>query len=86
MPPFGLIKLVNVVGVLLLHIVWSLPIEPGDKVQATFTARELAVLVPQLLPAVTLIFPSCPIVPVVIVMVVVPVPAVIVHPVGTVHE
>ena len=52
---------------------------------ATVTASVLAALVPQLLPAVTLILPFCPAVPVVTVIAVVPAPAVIVQPVGTVH-
>ena len=51
----------------------------------TVTAKLLAALVPQLLPAVTVIFPFCPAVPVVTVIEVVPVPAVIDHPVGTVQ-
>ena len=50
------------------------------------TAKLLSELVPQLLPAVTLILPFCPVEPVVTVIEVVPVPDVIVHPVGTVHE
>ena len=51
----------------------------------TVTAILLAALVPQLLPAVTVMFPFCPAVPVVTVMEVVPAPAVIVQPVGTLH-
>jgi hypothetical protein len=49
----------------------------------TVTGKLAAVLVPQLFPAVTVMFPFCPAVPVVTVMEVVPVPAVIDHPVGT---
>ena len=51
----------------------------------TVTANVLAELVPQLLPAVTLMFPFCPAVPVVTVIEVVPCPAVMLQPVGTVH-
>jgi len=51
----------------------------------TVTARALAELVPQLFPAVTLILPFCPAEPVVTVIEVVPVPEVIVQPVGTVQ-
>ena len=49
----------------------------------TVTASEAVALVPQLLPAETVMLPPCPEAPVVTVMEVVPVPAVIVHPVGT---
>ena len=52
---------------------------------ATVTANVLAVLVPQVFPAVTVTFPFCPSVPVVTVILVVPCPPVIVHPIGTVH-
>jgi hypothetical protein len=51
----------------------------------TVTAKLLAELVPQLFPAVTVIFPFWPGVPVVTVIEVVPVPAVIAHPDGTVQ-
>ena len=51
----------------------------------TVTAKLLAELVPQLFPAVTVMFPFCPAVPVVTVMEVVPAPAVIDQPAGTVH-
>ena len=51
----------------------------------TVTARELGALVPQLFDAVTVILPPWPDDPVVTVIDVVPVPPVIVHPVGTVH-
>lgn len=51
----------------------------------TVTASVLAVLVPQVLEAVTLIFPFCPVVPDDTVIDAVPWPAVIVHPVGTAH-
>ena len=51
----------------------------------TVTAKLLAALVPQLLPAVTVILPFCPAVPVVTVMDVVPAPAVMLQPVGTVQ-
>jgi hypothetical protein len=54
---------------------------PGN----TVTATVLGVLIPQLLPAETLIFPFCPEAPVVTVIEVVPCPAVIVQPIGTVH-
>jgi hypothetical protein len=62
-------------------------IAPGVEGVAGFTvtARLLAVLVPQLLPAVTLILPFCPALPVVTVIEVVPAPAVIDHPAGTVQ-
>ena len=49
------------------------------------TARLLAELVPQLLPAVTVIFPFCPADPVVTVIDIVPAPAVIDQPAGTVQ-
>ena len=49
------------------------------------TANELAVLVPHELVAVTVIFPFWPEVPAVTVIVFVPAPPVIVHPVGTVQ-
>ena len=51
----------------------------------TVTARLEAALVPQLFPAVTEIFPFCPAAPVVTFIEVVPEPAVIDHPVGTVQ-
>ena len=51
----------------------------------TITASVAAADVPQLLPAVTVMLPFCPAVPVVTVIDVVPDPAVIVHPVGTDH-
>ena len=51
----------------------------------TTTAKVLAELVPQLLEAVTLIFPFCPALPDVTVIEVVPCPLVIDHPAGTVH-
>ena len=51
----------------------------------TVTARLFAVLVPQLLPAVTVMFPFCPTVPGLTVIELVPAPAVIDQPVGTVH-
>jgi hypothetical protein len=51
----------------------------------TVTDNERAALVPQLLPAVTVIFPSWPAVPVVTVIAAVPDPPVIVHPAGTVQ-
>ena len=50
------------------------------------TASELATLVPQELVAVTVMFPFCPEVPVVIVMERVAPPAKFVHPVGTDQE
>ncbi len=49
------------------------------------TPSDLGRLVPQLLPAVTVIFPLLPKAPVVTVIEVVPCPAVIDHPEGTVH-
>ncbi len=51
----------------------------------TVTAFVDAALVPQELPAVTVILPFCPAVPVVTVKFVVPLPPVIVQPAGTVH-
>jgi hypothetical protein len=51
----------------------------------TVTAIVVAGLVPQELPAVTVILPFCPAAPVVTVIEMVPCPAVIVQPVGTVH-
>jgi hypothetical protein len=51
----------------------------------TVTARLFAALVPQLLPAVTVIFPFWPAVPVLTVTDVVPCPDVIAHPAGTVQ-
>lgn len=51
----------------------------------TVTPRFLTVLVPQLLPAVILIFPFCPVEPVVTVIEVVPCPPVIIQPVGAVQ-
>jgi hypothetical protein len=49
----------------------------------TVTAKEAAALVPQLLLAVTVIFPPCPAKPVVTVIEIVPIPESIVHPAGT---
>ena len=54
---------------------------PGD----TVTASEFGALVPQLLPAVTDMFPFCPAEPVVTVSDTVPWPAEMDHPVGTVQ-
>ena len=54
-------------------------------VATTVTGKVLAELVPQLLAAVTLIFPFWPVAPVVTVIELVPVPAVMVQPVGTDH-
>ena len=51
----------------------------------TMTARLCAALVPQLFEAVTVMFPFSPAAPEVTVMEVVPCPAVMVHPVGTVQ-
>ena len=51
----------------------------------TTTAFVWVVLVPQVFPAVTVIFPFCPAAPDVTVMELVPVPAVIVQPTGTAH-
>jgi hypothetical protein len=51
----------------------------------TVTASVFAELVPQLLPAVTLIFPFCPAVPVVTIIEVDPCPPVIVQPEGADH-
>ena len=49
------------------------------------TTREAAALVPQLLPAVTVMLPFWPALPVVTVIDVVPCPPVMLHPVGMVH-
>ena len=71
-------------GAVLLHMVPPPPvIAPALKAESTVTALLLAALVPQLLPAVTVIFPFWPAVPVVTVMDVPPAPAVIDQPVGT---
>ena len=51
----------------------------------TVTAKVDAADVPHVFPAVTVIVPFCPIVPDVTVILFVPAPAVINHPVGTVH-
>jgi hypothetical protein len=51
----------------------------------TVTAKLPGKLAPQLLSAVTLIFPFCPADPVVTVIEVVPAPPVMDHPAGTVH-
>ena len=51
----------------------------------TVTAKVLTALVPQELSAVTVILPFCPALPVVTVIEVVPAPAVMVHPAGTVQ-
>ena len=52
---------------------------------ATVTAKLLAELVPQELPAVTVMLPFCVALPVVTIIDVLPWPAVIVQPEGTVH-
>ena len=51
----------------------------------TVTANALAALVPQSLEAVTVMFPFWPVAPEVTVIVVLPCPAVMLQPVGTVH-
>ena len=51
----------------------------------TATANELAALVPQELPAVTVIFPFCPALPVVTSIELVEMPCVILQPVGLVQ-
>ena len=51
----------------------------------TVTASVLAALVPHEFPAVTVMFPFCPVLPVVTVIVLVPAPAVIDQPAGTAH-
>ena len=51
----------------------------------TVTAKTLAELVPQEFPAVTVILPFCPALPVVIVMELVVDPSVMFHPGGLVH-
>ena len=60
-------------------------IVPSHVFGEAITDSVFAELVPQLLPAVMLIFPFCPTVPVDTVIETVPVPAVIVQPVGTDH-
>lgn len=52
---------------------------------ATVTAKDRVELIPQPLPAVTVMFPFCPAVPEFTVMEVEPAPEVMDHPVGTVH-
>jgi hypothetical protein len=61
-----------------LYVEWS-------SATTEVTARVLAALVPQLLPAVTVILPFWPAAPDVTVSLFVPCPAVMVHPEGTVH-
>ena len=75
---------VNVFGVPahVLLLVIDIPVGATDGLPIAIP-KVLAVLVPQLLPAVTVMFPVCPTVHVIDV---VPEPEVIVHPVGTVHE
>ena len=62
-------------------------IDPGVAGVAgdTVTAFEAAAVVPHAFPAVTVIFPFCPADPAVTVIELVPAPAVIVQPDGTVH-
>ena len=70
-----------------LHVLLLVIATPAGAVDRLFTvtARVLAVLVPQLLPAETLILPFCPAEPVVTVIEIVPAPPVIDQPVGTVQ-
>jgi hypothetical protein len=70
-----------------LHVLLLVIATPAGAVDRLFTvtASILAALVPQLLPAVTLILPFCPAVPVVTVIEIVPAPPVIDQPVGTVQ-
>ena len=75
-----------ILGVPPLQIVSPIElISPEVNASKTVTANVLAVLVPQVFPAVTVTFPFCPAAPVVTVILVVPCPPVIVHPVGTDH-
>ena len=75
-----------ILGVPPLQIVSPIElISPEVNASKTVTDKVLAVLVPQVFPAVTVIFPFCPAEPVVKLILVVPCPPVIVHPVGTVH-
>ena len=69
------------------HCVAEPVIDPGvaGAAEPTVTASVLAELVPQVLPAVTLILPFCPTAPAVTVTDVVPCPLVIDQPVGTDH-
>jgi hypothetical protein len=68
--------------VLVYHAVVD-PVLVQGIVVAEFTANVLAALVPQVLPAVTVIFPLCPALPDVTVTDVVPSPLLMVQPVGT---
>ena len=83
-------------GTAAMLYVW--PVKPGHCVAVpvmtpgvagvpgfTVTASVLAALVPHEFPAVTVMFPFCPVLPVVTVIDVVPVPAVILQPAGTAH-
>ena len=67
-----------------LLLVIDTPVGAVDRLP-TVTASVLAALVPQLLPAVTLILPLFPAAPVVTVIETVPAPPVMDHPAGTVH-
>lgn len=67
-----------------LLLVMLIPVGSVDTL-LTVTANVFAALVPQLFPAVTDIFPSCPVVPVITLIDVVFCPAVIDQPNGTVQ-
>ena len=68
-----------------VHTFWFDPALEAVGTWSTVTALVLIPLVPQLFPAVTVIFPLSPALPAVTVMEVEPCPAVIVQPAGTFH-
>jgi hypothetical protein len=84
-PEAPVVAIVIAVNALLMHNEGDEEAVAAVLAGFTVTAKDCAEDVPQLLPAVTVIFPFCPADPVVTVMVVEPAPAVIVQPVGTVQ-